>query len=121
MTEVKLEDLREGDVVDVVLRGVRVTLDLEDYDRPLGIIVTAAANMGELWLTRKVISDATITRRDPPIEKGSTVVMHGVVYEVRATSSTYAWLLPLPDQNQPDLFVTAPISNLTLVSKGPKS
>lgn len=112
-TPVQLKDLKPGDTVDVLLKNVRV--------RAGGAGPYIMFNDGAAFpLTVSWLTDATITRRDPPIEKGSTVVMHGVVYEVHATSSTYAWLLPLPDQNQPDLFVTAPISSLT-VTKGPKS
>lgn len=116
-TEVKIEDLRDGDTVDVLLKGVTVKLDLDDRNHPLGLKSPKDDNrFEESWLSTNMLADAVITRHDPPIEAGDVVRVADYVhaYSVIAVHRDIAWL------DTPSLVQCLySLSDLTLISKGP--
>lgn len=113
MTEVKLEDLRQGDEVDVVLRGLRFRFVDRDGDPAF------RTEAGNSWAVAKEwFTDATITRRDPPIEVGDTVAdIKKYHAKVLFIAKDHALLDYGPEE--PDLL--RHLDALTLISKGPKS
>lgn len=105
---VQLKDLNPGDTVDVVLKGLKV--DWIDSSGDFWFLV----DEGKTFIPRDWLTDATIARHDPPIEKGDVVRRHGegVAYDVFAVRGQLAWISDAEDP-------IWPVDKLTLISKGP--
>ena len=111
-THVQPKELKPGDTVDVLLKGLRVESLDSDGD------ITFASRGRTPYLPHEWLTDVTITRRDPPIEVGDRVRdLANQYFNVEAVVGEHVLCADI-DSNVP---FGRNLANLTLVSKASKA